>query len=418
MTYFLESVNTDPLVSPAKIKDNASKDKVNEFKDDMAKKPKSRPRPRDKFGPGEPAPRPKEPNPTKDPVEPATLLPETPVPPPFDLFPPVSSGPSGPGAPGRDTPPPSDLRPESSSTNAFGTAGRGSRRPRGSVSYAEPNLRDKMRRPTKELVDAVGADDRIQILGSRKIEGMVSETEFGQENNKRTVVIKKEPTDDVPSWKFPPLKDSQHQHESNGVEPTSPLGSKSSAAAETDLPSSVLTDRRRRTMTVHRASDDPSTEPAKPSSGAGTAIAALVAGSSKPRKREAGEAHGDEKISEYLENGDIYDLHTSSPPPDKGTAKEAPPRASSRRHSSVPALAEDAKASVARRGDRRRNGLAGIAAGGGGERGTGRAGEGLKGSRSVVGLKARDGGGGEGVGGGAREERAERAAGRRRSMML
>ncbi len=412
-------MNTDPLVSPAKIKGNASKDKIGELKDDMAKKPKSRPRPRDKLGPSEPAPRPKEPNTKKDLIQPATLLPETPVPPPFDLFSPVSSEPSGPGTQGRDTPPPSDLRPESSSTNAFGTAGRGSRRPRGSVSYAEPNLRDKMRRPTKELVDAVGADDRIQILGSRKVEGIVSEIEFGQENSKRTVVIKKEPTDDVPSWKFPPLKDSQLQHESNGVEPTSPLGSKSSAAAVTDLPSSVLTDRRRRTMTVHRASDDPGTEPGKRSSGAGTAIAALVAGSSKPRKREAGEAQGEEKISEYLENGDIYDLHTSSPP-DKGTAKEAPTRASSRRHSSVPALAEDAKASTARRGERRRDGLAGVAAGNGGERVIGRAGEGLKGSRSVVGLKARDGGGGEevGVGGGAREERAERAAGRRRSMML
>lgn len=393
---------------------------IGELKDDMAKKPKSRPRPRDKLPPSEPAPCPKEPNTKNDPIQPATLLPKTPAPPPIDHFSPVSSEPSAPGAQGRDTPPPPDLHPDSSSTSAFGTAGRGSRRPRGSVSYAEPNLRDKMRRPTKELIDAVGGDDRIQVLGSRKVEGIVSEIEFGQENSKRTVVIKKEPTDEVLSWRFPPLKQNQPKHESNGLEPTSPLGNKISATAETDLPSSVLTDRRRRTMTVHRASDDASTEQGKPASGAGTAIAALVAGSSKSRKREAGEAQGEEKISEYLENGDIYDLHTSSPA-DKGIAKEAPTRASSRRHSSVPALAEDAKGSIARRGERRRDGLAGVAAGsGGGERVSGRSGEGLKGSRSVVGLKARDGGGGEvvGVGGGAREERAERAAGRRRSMML
>jgi len=35
---------------------------------------------------------------------------------------------------------------------------RPTRRPRGPISYAEPNLRNKMRRPTKDFVDAVGAD--------------------------------------------------------------------------------------------------------------------------------------------------------------------------------------------------------------------------------------------------------------------
>lgn len=37
-------------------------------------------------------------------------------------------------------------------------ASRPSRRQRAVVSYAEPNLRDKMRRPTRELIDAVGGD--------------------------------------------------------------------------------------------------------------------------------------------------------------------------------------------------------------------------------------------------------------------
>lgn len=36
-------------------------------------------------------------------------------------------------------------------------ASRPSRRQRAVVSYAEPNLRDKMRRPTSELIDAVGS---------------------------------------------------------------------------------------------------------------------------------------------------------------------------------------------------------------------------------------------------------------------
>lgn len=47
-----------------------------------------------------------------------------------------------------DTPPPADI-------SSNGETSRPSRRSRGIVSYAEPNLRDKMRRPTKDLVDAV-----------------------------------------------------------------------------------------------------------------------------------------------------------------------------------------------------------------------------------------------------------------------
>ncbi|OJD19237.1 hypothetical protein AJ78_00767 [Emergomyces pasteurianus Ep9510] len=51
----------------------------------------------------------------------------------------------------KDTPPPP----------MSGTS-RPSRRSRGSISYAEPNLRDKMRRPTKEFVDAVSGDARFR----------------------------------------------------------------------------------------------------------------------------------------------------------------------------------------------------------------------------------------------------------------
>jgi hypothetical protein len=49
---------------------------------------------------------------------------------------------------GNDTPPPQEV------------PGRGSRRARSAVNYAEPSLISKMRRPTKELVDAVGKDGR------------------------------------------------------------------------------------------------------------------------------------------------------------------------------------------------------------------------------------------------------------------
>ncbi|VUC36489.1 unnamed protein product [Clonostachys rosea] len=52
------------------------------------------------------------------------------------------------------TPPPASIPAEEE-------VSRPSRRSRPTISYAEPNLRDKMRRPTKELVDAVAGSRRI-----------------------------------------------------------------------------------------------------------------------------------------------------------------------------------------------------------------------------------------------------------------
>ena len=59
---------------------------------------------------------------------------------------PISAAPAD-GSRG-DTPPPAHI-------SSNGETSRPSRRSRGVVSYAEPNLRDKMRRPTKDMVDAV-----------------------------------------------------------------------------------------------------------------------------------------------------------------------------------------------------------------------------------------------------------------------
>lgn len=62
----------------------------------------------------------------------------------------------------RDTPPPADI-------SSLGETSRPSRRARAAISYAEPNLRDKMRRPTKELYDAVAGQTRyLQRGGSSK----------------------------------------------------------------------------------------------------------------------------------------------------------------------------------------------------------------------------------------------------------
>lgn len=54
-----------------------------------------------------------------------------------------------------DTPPPLDI-------SSAGDTARPSRRARAAVSYAEPSLRDKMRRPTKELTDAVSGEGKYK----------------------------------------------------------------------------------------------------------------------------------------------------------------------------------------------------------------------------------------------------------------
>ncbi|KAI9170947.1 Shugoshin [Paramyrothecium foliicola] len=77
------------------------------------------------------------------------------------LFSPISPEPvalDDDGARG-DTPPPADITSE-------GETSRPSRRNRGAISYAEPNLRDKMRRPTKELFDAVTGEGKYSRRSS------------------------------------------------------------------------------------------------------------------------------------------------------------------------------------------------------------------------------------------------------------
>jgi hypothetical protein len=68
-----------------------------------------------------------------------------------DIFSPPSTEPSTARPESKDTPPPGHL----TSSDQTGLAGRPSRRARPQISYKEPALNVKMRRPGKELVDAV-----------------------------------------------------------------------------------------------------------------------------------------------------------------------------------------------------------------------------------------------------------------------
>lgn len=68
-----------------------------------------------------------------------------------------------------DTPPPVDI-------SVHGETSRPSRRVRASISYAEPSLRDKMRRPTKELFDAVSGEGKFKRSSSTHPAGPPSST--------------------------------------------------------------------------------------------------------------------------------------------------------------------------------------------------------------------------------------------------
>ncbi|KAK0747610.1 hypothetical protein B0T21DRAFT_406218 [Apiosordaria backusii] len=92
-------------------------------------------------------------------LQPPTVLsviaePDTPL--PISIL----TSPTTPGRPSsvepipHDTPPPAHI-------SSQGETSRPSRRARPAISYAEPNLRDKMRRPTKELFDAVSGEGKF-----------------------------------------------------------------------------------------------------------------------------------------------------------------------------------------------------------------------------------------------------------------
>ena len=190
----------------------------------------------------------------------------------------------------RDTPPPSDI------------TGRTSRRSRGNVSYAEPSLRDKMRRPTKELVDAVGVDERIQRAVSTKLENEDDDVVFERVTEKtkskdivvEDIVVKKEDsTNELTTWKSLPIVQSFETESSDPAPepPGSPFSSKSSSVASVgNLPASVMTDRKRRASTLPSANEENVSKAeahpqAPPTSGSNDAIAALVAGNHKRTSR-------------------------------------------------------------------------------------------------------------------------------------
>lgn len=295
------------------------------------------------------------------------------------------------------------------------------------MNYVQPNLRDKMRRPTKELVDAVGAEERARIA---KAEG----------NGSKPVFIKQEEEEDaIPVWNTSAPIDNQ----TSRPEPSSSLDNKIGAA---ELPASVITERRRRTF-VPAPNDDATAYPVKPASGAASAIAALTAAGAQRSKRREEEAEEEAELGravekeeklqtrEPMERTSIYDFTSSSPVDpnlsggkkpvidDTGQGGELAHKTStsrsSRRHSSVPAVTTEQQQGkggsmmISRRGGDRRRETTVVARGESSREGAEKAADGQVVTRPKSVL-----GGSDEAATATAMGRGERAASRRRSMMI
>ena len=394
-------MNTDPANSPVKTK-ISGKDRIAEVKDELTKINRERAPQKEKTQTNKSSSFAKDQGPpaiATSTVKNVDLPPETPAS-ANNLFSPVSTEPSADRAESRDTPPPPDLGPDTGT----GSFGRASRRSRGSINYAQPNLRDKMRRPTSELVDAVGAEERLRQANLARTE----------RENMAQGAIKQENTDALPIWKTNDYKDEQRRR----AEPTSPLSSKTSGSSM-DLPGSVITERRRRSVAPSRGEDI--SELCRPS-GAASAIAALTAGSHRSKKGEDNSSaiNGKDRSREPEERLSIF-AFTGSSPADPGghtshkDEKTKPMRSASRRHSSVAATSDQGPGSlsISRRVERRRESVLGTRRDEDAEKGIESQ---LSRTRSVLELGGADPemAGEEAASSG----RGERAASRRRSMML
>lgn len=430
-----KSVNTDPILSPKKAKPSMSDSKPDAKKPTPTSKALFRPRPRDRRTPIEPLEVPSEP--TTNPIEIVeipldSLPPKTPA--GADSFSPPSTEPSTARPESKDTPPPGDLNPSATSTDQASAAGRTARRARAPVNYAEPNLISKMRRPTKELVDAVVPDGR-RSTSAKPDEASAPPTTAEKEKAKlRTAVVKREGDEgDGSAWKSLPSAAGGSAGAADDVgEPNSPLSKK--------------TARQNQGQGQGQAQDEATAgPPTLNSSAAANAISALISASATSRRRPVAQTSNPEpekrpvppdplgerkeKEKEKQSHLAVFDFTDASPPdttsgrPRVDLAKQAQ---AGRRHSSVPASAAGALPAVsAKRGAGVRSvSAAGVAALRERER------EREKGSREVRQAKSSaplrsssssntvNSGAGDESGGEKGSGRGERAAARRRSMML
>ena len=321
----------------------------------------------------------------------------------LDLFSPTISDPSEPRPDLQDTPPPPDLDPDS----ATGSFGRGSRRSRGSVSYTEPNLRAKMRRPTKELIDAVGVEERNRQASAAgkdgsevSLEAELEKLNIGQESEGPSKVI----------WRTKPIQESKSQQQRQETESNSPLGKKVSMQA--DEVTAVPNPKSRSDSSLEDQHNQQGARRAL--SGAAPAIATLsnVQRGNTNFKHKLDARDSGDAASDVADNGHIFDFTSSSPEHSHHENREevdgvARPMRVSRRHST--SISGPAKASITITRRRRESSLAP----GYFDEPNQDVGPELKSTNSISALgddATKEGS--EGI------RRGERAASRRRSMML
>ena len=231
--------------------------------------------------------RPKNPTPVQDEAAPT---PEPPAPVSVELLSePHELTPSSPEpahsaeAPREGTPPPVDISPT-------GEAARGSRRNRTAVSYAEPNLRDKMRRPGKQMMDAVAGYRRTSQSEPLSIEGKVKRESASADSLRH----------------FPPADSNRD----SDYAPASPLAHKGETQ---ELPSSVTTERRRRPSSIQKMMEesdgaDEESEGSKMDSTAETGDDVYEFQSSSPQagKKRGGRQRGARRASAAVDSDDDF----------------------------------------------------------------------------------------------------------------
>lgn len=133
----------------------------------------------------------------------------------------------------------------STESNTVSVASRPSRRPRGAVSYTEPNLRDKMRRPTDEFVDAVGGDRFRRAPSSRPVrtEPLDESQAIHTGKTKMKAGTLKAGENTEPTSRTPATDSTDKA--------TTSLG-KDAFNGFSELPISVITERKRRTLSANK----------------------------------------------------------------------------------------------------------------------------------------------------------------------
>ncbi|KAK4455511.1 hypothetical protein QBC34DRAFT_69408 [Podospora aff. communis PSN243] len=253
-----------------------------------------------------------------------TILPEhcEPKTPGLALISPDTPDRSAPREMALDTPPPGHL-------SVDGETSRPSRRARAAISYAEPNLRDKMRRPTKELFDAVSGEGKFKA----RVSTSAVQTQGGTESAPTSV---SKPVSEGWTTASGVKADGNSTKEATIRENMrSPLAQRDQQPAAMDvLPSSVVMERKRRPSAIGGGRDSLAAAPREQDNEAEAPV------SSKPKNNPSAA-----KAERNFDSMDVYDFASSpasqtkeSPRPpseDSNRSKRQPRRASAAAHQAL-----------------------------------------------------------------------------------